>query len=402
MQEDEIFTAEQFKAQAAELRAAVAELQRRDEQTIDPQNPFENETEFRDYNQNYADIVPQIQIPGCRIPLKPNSRERRQIRKYYSITGLCLTGHMLLSNLLAILITALFCGIQTLLDRSACGGELPANYDMLLDEYFWSSSSATALNVIVFLVCNAGFAILGCKWAKIPIPTLFRTKGLTPGRVVIYICIAIGLQAACGYLAGLITELLSQAGVTAYDPDLSAGTDIKNMVLMSIYSCIVAPITEELLFRGFALKTLSRVSQRFGIFMSAVLFGLWHENIAQFVLAFFVGIFMGYLTVKHDSILPAIFCHMAVNSAAQLFDIADTYGFDLMYQVMDVLYFMVTLAGVILLIRMLIRERLPYTTPHQAERGLRVAVTSIPLVFVTLAHFGLTIAWIVQSTNGVG
>lgn len=400
MHEDEIFTAEQFKAQAAELRAAVAELQRRDEQTIDPQNPFENETEFRDYNQNYADIVPQIQIPGCRIPVRPNARERRQIRKYYNLTGLCLTGHMILSNLLAMLITALFYGIQTLIDTAASGGELPANYALLLDDYFWASSSATALNVITFLICNAGFAILGCKWAKIPIPTLFRTKGLTPGRVLVYICIAIGLQAVCGYLASWITEFLSQAGITAYDPDFTATTDIKNMVLMCIYSCIVAPITEELLFRGFALKTLSRVSQRFGIVMSAVLFGLWHENIAQFVLAFFVGIFMGYLTVKHDSILPAILCHMAVNSAAQLFEIADTYGWYLMYQVLDVIYFVVTIVGIVLLIRMLIRERLPYTTPHQAERGLRIAVTSIPLMFVTLAHFGLTIAWIVQSTSG--
>ncbi len=401
MHEDEIFTAEQFKAQAAELRAAVAELQRRDEQTIDPQNPFENETEFHHYNQNYADVVPQIQIPGCKIPLKPNGRERSRIRKYYNIAGLCMTGHMLLSNLLAILITSLFCGVQTVLDKAACGGELPSNYDLLVDEYFWASSSATALNVIVFLICNAGFAILGCKWAKIPIPTLFRTKGLTPGRVVIYICIAIGLQAVCGYLASWITEFLSAAGVTAYDPDMSAGTDIKNMVLTCIYGCIVAPVTEELLFRGFAMKTLSRVSQRFGIIMSAVLFGLWHENIAQFVLAFFVGIFMGYLTVKHDSILPAILCHMAVNTAAQLFEIADTYGFDLMYQGLDMLYIAVTLAGILLLIRMVLRERLPYTTPRQAERGLRVAVTSIPLVFVTLAHLGLTIAWIVQSTNGM-
>lgn len=400
MHEDEIFTAEQFKAQAAELRAAVAELQRRDEQTIDPQDPFENETEFHDYNQNYAEIVPQIQIPGCRIPLRPNVRERRQIRKYFNIAGVCLTGHMLLSNLIALVFTLLFCGVQTILDRSANGGTLPDNYDMLLDEYFWASSSATALNIITFLICNAGFAILGCKWAKVPIPSLFRTKGLTPGRIIIYICIAIALQSVCGYLAYMITEFLSQAGITAYDPNMDTSTDTKNMVLMCIYSCIVAPITEELLFRGFALKTLSRVSQRFGILMSAVLFGLWHENIAQFVLAFFVGIFMGYLTVKHDSILPAILCHMAVNTAAQCFEIAEAYGFDLLYSVLDVIYFVLTAAGLVLLIRMLIRERLPYSTPCQTERGLRIAVTSIPLMFVTIAHFVMSITWIVQSTNG--
>ncbi len=400
MQDVEIFTAEQFKAQAAELRAAVAELQRRDEQTIDPHDPFGNETEFHDYSESYVDIVPQILIPGCRIPLRPNAREAGRIRRYFNITGACLTGHMILSNLLALVFSLLYFAVQTWLDTSAAGGTLPENYDTLLDEYFWSSSSSTAMNIIVFLLCNAGFAILGCKWAKIPIPSLFRTKGLTPGLILIYICTAIGLQSACGFLAGWIMDFLSTAGITAYDPDLMASTDIKNMVLMCIYSCIIAPVTEELLFRGFTLKNLSRVSQRFGIIASAVLFGLWHENIGQFVLAFFVGIFMGYLTVKHDSILPAIFCHMAVNTAAQLFEIADVYGFDLLYSLLDIGYFLVTCVGIILLVRMIIRERLPYATPHQTERGLRIAVTSIPLVFVTLAHFIMSIVWIIQTTNG--
>lgn len=401
MNEQEIFTADEFRAQAAELRAAVAELQRRDAQRmIDPYDPFENETEFRHYNQNYSTIVPQIQLPGCQIPIRPNARERRHIRHYYNITGTIMLGHMFLSNILALIFMLLYYAVQTLMDASKVGGELPANYETLLEEVFAVSSANTAMNVIIFLICNALFAIVGCKWAKIPIPELFHTKGLSIGLMLMYMCIAIALQSGCGYLSSWITELLSQAGVTAYEPDFSTGQELKNVVLMSIYSCIVAPVTEELLFRGFALKTLSRVSQRFGIVVSALLFGLWHENIAQFVLAFFVGILMGYLTVKHNSIMPAIICHMTVNTASQLFDIAYTYQWYGMYMIMDYLYLGITVVGAVLLIRMLLRERLPYTVPHQAERGFRIAVTSIPLVLVILLHFANSIAWIMQSSAG--
>ncbi len=394
----DIFTSEQFRAQAAELRAAVAELKRRDEETLDPKDPFGNETEFHDYNQDYGDIVPQIRIPGCRIPVKPNKQERRKVRHYYNIAGTGLLLHMILSNVLAIGFMVLYYAVQTAIDTAAAGGELPANYDLLLENYFAASSANTAMNTLIFLICNVGVALMGLKWAKVPVSSLFQTKHLTFGRMLSYMCIAIGLQTVCGYLAAWITEFLSQAGVTAYEPDFSTGQDIKNVVLMTIYGCIVAPITEELLFRGFVLKNLSRVSQRFGIIVSAVLFGLWHENIGQFVLAFFVGIFMGYLTVKHDSLVPAILCHMAVNTAAQIFDIASTYGWLMLYTIADYVYMGIAVAGVILLIRMMIRERLPYTTPQQAERGTRIAMTSVPLVIVTLAHFVMSLLWIMEST----
>lgn len=61
---------------------------------------------------------------------------------------------------------------------------------------------------------------------------------------------------------------------------------LKAEIIMAGYTCIIAPITEELVFRGFCLKNLSRFNQRFGILASAFLFGLVHQNIIQFILAF--------------------------------------------------------------------------------------------------------------------
>jgi hypothetical protein len=155
------------------------------------------------------------------------------------------------------------------------------------------------------------------------------------------------------------------------------------MILSGIYSIIVAPITEELLMRGFVQKNLSRVSQRFGIVMTAFIFGIWHENVAQFLLAFVGGIFFGYIAAKHDSLIPSIICHIVVNSFAEAGSVFSTHDWKTATFVLNVIYFMLVFIGLIMLIRMCITERFPRSTPHQAERGLR-QVFACPLLLVTI------------------
>lgn len=370
------------------------------EKIADPHNPFENETEFHYYNRDYSTIVPQLRLPGCSLPLKPGSQERRGIRRSYSRAGVGLLLHMLISNVLCIGFMLLYYVLQELFDMAAAGGELPDNYDTLLEDHFWNSSSSGAMNLLVFLIVNLCVALIGCRLSGITIPSLLRTNRLKPGPIILYIVIAIGLQYACGNLAELISDILSKADIVPYEPDFSTGQDLKFVIVSGIYGCIVAPITEELLFRGFVLKNMSVVSQRFGIIASAFLFGIWHENIAQFILAFCVGIFMGYITVKHDSLIPAILCHTAVNTAATIFDICYTYEWSTAYTVFDCIYNGLAAAGLVLLVVMLIRERLPRTTPCQQERGLRLAATSIPLILVTAAHVIVTIQLIMDNSTG--
>ncbi len=366
----------------------------------DPFNPFENETEFHDYNRDYSVIVPQLRLPGCSLPLMPGTQERKGIRRCYSRAGVGLLLHMILSNALSVGFMLLFYTLQTLFDTAAAGGELPENYDLLLEEHFWSSSSNGAMNLLVFMTVNLCVALIGCKLSGVTVPSLFRTQKLRTGPLLICIAVAIGLQHVCGYAASFLSDFLAQADITAYEPDFSTGQNLRFVIISAIYSCIVAPVTEELLFRGFVLKNMSVVSQRFGIIASAVLFGLWHENLSQFILAFAVGIFMGYLSVKYDSLVPAILCHMAVNTAATVFEICYTYEWYMAYTVFDCIYNALAAVGVFMLVVMFVRERIPHTTPCQQERGLRIAVTSLPLILVTAAHLVMTILLIADSSAG--
>ncbi len=364
---------------------------------IEPKNPFQNETEFTEYNTDYGEIVPQIRIEGCKIPLFPNYREKSRIHRFENIVGGFLLGHFLLMNVLMLILSEIFLFAMSVVEGSR--GELPENYSSLAWEYFENTSSYTALTMLCIASCSVAVAWFGCKATKIPISHLFQTKEFHFRQAVSYILIALCIQNLMGWVAMGIDEILEGLGIASYTPEMTTGTELKSMLIDFVYGVIVAPITEELLVRGFVMKNLSRVSQRFGIIMSAFFFGVWHENISQFVLAFTAGCFFGYITMKHNSLIPSIIAHMFVNLFATLFEFLDLYHLDTAYTISEGIYSLLVLAGGILLIRMLIIERFPRSTPEQAERGLRLALTSPLLMGVLLCHIGSMLFYIAMENN---
>lgn len=80
---------------------------------------------------------------------------------------------------------------------------------------------------------------------------------------------------------------------------------------------IVAPVTEELLFRRVILTgLLHNYTPRKAIVMSAFLFALFHMNPWQGIGAFMLGIFMGWIFYKTKNIWLCIFMHWANNTIA--------------------------------------------------------------------------------------
>lgn len=77
---------------------------------------------------------------------------------------------------------------------------------------------------------------------------------------------------------------------------------------------VLAPIIEELLFRGIVLDGfLHRYSPKKSIIWSALLFGFFHLNPWQFVFASTIGVVLGWMYWKTRSLLPGIFLHFTNN-----------------------------------------------------------------------------------------
>lgn len=77
---------------------------------------------------------------------------------------------------------------------------------------------------------------------------------------------------------------------------------------------ILAPLAEELFFRGQVLRGyLGRYSVTKSVWMSAVLFGLFHLNPWQGVVAVPLGAAYAWLVLRTGSVLPGMLSHAVVN-----------------------------------------------------------------------------------------
>ncbi len=83
-----------------------------------------------------------------------------------------------------------------------------------------------------------------------------------------------------------------------------------------VFSCIVPPFFEEYTFRKVILSNLLPYGKSFAIFVTAVFFAIPHVNAIAIASAFVIGLIIGVIAVKSESIVPCIFFHMLNNIVA--------------------------------------------------------------------------------------
>ena len=83
---------------------------------------------------------------------------------------------------------------------------------------------------------------------------------------------------------------------------------------------ILAPLAEEIVFRGAILRTLlgmmSKKNHWVAIMISAAIFGAVHGNSAQFVNALLMGLILGWMYYRTKSLVPGILLHWVNNTVA--------------------------------------------------------------------------------------
>lgn len=78
---------------------------------------------------------------------------------------------------------------------------------------------------------------------------------------------------------------------------------------------ILGPILEELLFRGAATRALlKKYTPGKAIFISALIFGVFHINPVQVIGAFFIGLLLAWIYYRSGSLIPCILIHIVNNS----------------------------------------------------------------------------------------
>lgn len=100
--------------------------------------------------------------------------------------------------------------------------------------------------------------------------------------------------------------------------------DVFNMILKDrigyLSVGLLAPLAEEVVFRGAVLRTLlnSMRSRWWPVFISALLFALVHGNPVQMPHAFLVGLLLGWMFYRTGSIVPGVVYHWVNNTVAYI------------------------------------------------------------------------------------
>lgn len=88
-----------------------------------------------------------------------------------------------------------------------------------------------------------------------------------------------------------------------------------NIMLAIFHVALVPAICEEILYRGFALRLLQRTKTIWvSILITGIIFGLYHLRLSQFIPLALIGIFLGWITVRSGSIIPAVIAHFVNNA----------------------------------------------------------------------------------------
>lgn len=106
------------------------------------------------------------------------------------------------------------------------------------------------------------------------------------------------------------TPLISQS---ASYQEVSKAFYGSTLLLEIIATCILTPILEEVLYRGVAYNRLREwLGVRPAIVLSALLFGLMHFNMVQFVYASILGLLLAFV-MERFGLIAAILTHASAN-----------------------------------------------------------------------------------------
>lgn len=251
-------------------------------------------------------------LPSGQVTEKPDKSERSDIRKKYNLTAFVIIMNIVIFNYIS---RAVIYGIASLSSMSIDINEIHNSVVKMMDNYLISIICSVGIPI-----CSETFAILlGSRILKLNIKELFTFTGFNGKSVCKLATVSLGLQAASAVVGALIAEILKNFNLQIITPEFTPqDTAFLPNFILYMYICIIGPVLEELLYRGVLLQSLKKYNNTFAIVVSALIFGMMHQNIFQCILGISIGIPLAMLTLKSDSIVPAIFTHIIVNTSASV------------------------------------------------------------------------------------
>lgn len=138
------------------------------------------------------------------------------------------------------------------------------------------------------------------------------------GFYVLFILILMGLNGAGmeDWLTARLGEQQSQAVVT----EMINAVDVQKKLILIIGACVIAPVAEEIVFRGYLYPVVKRFTEPVvAALFSGIIFGAIHGNAWAMIPLSIFGVLLAVLFEKSGSIWACILCHALFNGINTIF-----------------------------------------------------------------------------------
>ena len=147
-------------------------------------------------------------------------------------------------------------------------------------------------------------------------------------------------------IIAFFTSFLSSMGVDVPTADFSIHQPSVIAVVMQFsYVIVLAPLCEEIIYRGLIIKTIAPYSKSAAVLVSALAFGLMHGNIPQAASAFCTGLIYAVIALKCGSIIPTVIIHGLNNLIVNSPELAGALGIPYNRTVLSIIEICVALFG---------------------------------------------------------
>ncbi len=189
---------------------------------------------------------------------------------------------------------------------------------VLLSQY--TSTTAYWLVNIVYMACLLACGYLYCNRCHIDIVGSLHISTKPKLLDSIWLCVIIFLLVnGMTPINDWFVSIIGSCGGSAGGVDSSYVYD--NILLAILVLCLVAPVVEELLFRGIiGSGLLSNNKEYLAVLLGGAIFALFHMNMAQLLHQFITGCILMIFLSRTGSIWVAIVGHIFNNGIVVLLD----------------------------------------------------------------------------------
>ena len=175
--------------------------------------------------------------------------------------------------------------------------------------YKWSTVAGTLFQYAIIAAIIYGIAGLSHDRRGV-----FALRRPTSWRTAIKVGIGVGIGILV--LSFLLTPLLEPGREQGLTPDTWQQEHAAAYIANGIVVVMVAPIVEELTFRGLGYSLLARYGRWTAIIGTGLAFGLAHGLVDAFPILAAFGFGLAYLRSRVDSVYPGMIVHGLFNAIA--------------------------------------------------------------------------------------